>query len=291
MTIDQITGMIATIVVPLFAVASTASVGLQFTPQEILAPLRRRRLMLAGLVGNFVLAPLIALGLCTLLPVSPDVRSGLVTLACAAGAPFSLQLSALAGVSMSVASGLMLTSLMATTVFLPVVLPRLLTGMDVNPADLALLLFWTMVFPLLGGSGVARSLPRLAQRIAPATGRLARASMVVMLVNQAVSGHREIVELASTVAIVAITGMIMLTCAAGWLLGRLLGVSGLNVALSVSQRNMAAGTLVASTNLPGSAAVTCVVLSGFMALAVLLPIAGMVGRRASQPSQSQTPRP
>ncbi|WP_420176727.1 bile acid:sodium symporter family protein [Luteococcus sp. OSA5] len=282
MTIHQLTGMVATLVVPLFAVASTASVGLQFTPREILAPIRRGRLMLAALVGNFVLAPLIALGLCAALPVSPEVRSGLVTLACAAGAPFSLQLSALAGASMSVASGLMLTSLVSTTVFLPTILPRLLSGMDVNPADLALLLFWTMVFPLVAGSVIAYKAPRLAEASAPAVGRLARVSMVVMLVNQAVADHREIAQLATTLAIVAITGMIVLTCATGWLLGSMLGVPGLSVALSVSQRNMAAGTLVASTNLPGSAAVTCVVLSGFMALAVLLPVAGMLGRRAGQ---------
>ncbi|MEL4503499.1 hypothetical protein AAEX63_01030 [Luteococcus sp. H138] len=284
MTLDQISGMVAAVAVPLFAVASTASVGLRFTPRQILAPLQQGRLVLAGMVGNFVVAPLLAVGLCALFPVTPEARSGLVTLACAAGAPFSLQLSALAGASMGVASGLMLTSLVATTVFLPLVLPRLLSGMDVQAADLALLLCWTMVFPLLAGSALASRAPRLAGVGAPVVGRIARVSMVVMLVNQAVADHREIAELASTVAIVAITGMIVLTCLAGWLLGRLLGVSGLSVALSVSQRNMAAGTLVASANLPGSSAVTCVVLSGFMALAVLLPVAGLLGRRG-------TPRP
>ncbi|MEL4359187.1 MULTISPECIES: bile acid:sodium symporter family protein [unclassified Luteococcus] len=284
MTVDQLTGIVAAIAVPLFAVTSTASVGLQFTPRQILAPLRRGRLVLAGLMGNFVLTPFLTLTLCALLPVGPEVRSGLVTLACAAGAPFSLQLSGVARTSMSVASGLMLTSLMATTVFLPVVLPRLLTGMEVHAADLALLLFWTMAFPLLAGSGIAHSRPRLAAAASPAVGRAARGSMVVMLLNQAVADHREIAQLASTVAIVAITEMIVLTCVSGWCLGWLFGVSGVSVALSVSQRNMAAGTLVAATNMPGSAAVTCVVLSGFMALAVLLPVARWLGHRADRES-------
>ena len=56
-----ISGANASVVV--FVVSSTLSVGLALTVPQILAPLRNVRLVVLSLLANFVLAPIVAIGL------------------------------------------------------------------------------------------------------------------------------------------------------------------------------------------------------------------------------------
>jgi predicted Na+-dependent transporter len=72
----------ANIAVTVFAVSSMLSVGLAYTIGQILSPLREARAVFRALVANFVLVPLLAVGIERVFPTAsfcsrdrPELRS------------------------------------------------------------------------------------------------------------------------------------------------------------------------------------------------------------------------
>lgn len=279
MDLQAITDSVGAVAVPLFAVASMAAVGLGQTVQEFLAPLRSARLLLSGAVANFLVAPAVALALTALLPIPADARTGLMVLACAAGAPFALKLTGLARGHMPSASALLAVLLVATTLFMPVVLPLLLPGAEVSAASIAAVLVPTMLLPLGAAIAVRQFRPGLAARLQGPVRRLSLWSMLVMLANQFLADHRELAGLLGTGTVLAIVLFTLANLGAGWALGAMTPGSGSLVGISASQRNMGVATLVAVANFGDSSVVVTVVLAGFLALVLLLPLTWLAGRR------------
>ena len=77
----------SSVAVVVFVVSSTLSVGLSLTVGQILAPLKNARLVVLSLAANFVLAPLVALGLWRVLGLDEPLGIGLLLCGLAAGAP------------------------------------------------------------------------------------------------------------------------------------------------------------------------------------------------------------
>ena len=69
-----------------FVVSSMLAMGMGLTIREIVEPLRDLRLIMLALLANFVLMPLVAFGLATMLRLDEPLGIGLVVLGCAAGA-------------------------------------------------------------------------------------------------------------------------------------------------------------------------------------------------------------
>src|SRR5581483_1459446 len=83
----------ASIAVAVFAVSSMLSVGLDYSIGAIVAPLKAPRAIFRVLVANFVLVPLLAVGIVRLVPLDPRLAVGLFLLAGSAGAPFLIKLA------------------------------------------------------------------------------------------------------------------------------------------------------------------------------------------------------
>jgi predicted Na+-dependent transporter len=79
---------VARISLLVFLVSSMLAAGLSLTLRAILAPLGKRRLVLAALTLNFLVAPLFALFLTIVIPLEHPHAIGLLLLGGAAGAPF-----------------------------------------------------------------------------------------------------------------------------------------------------------------------------------------------------------
>lgn len=278
MDLHAISDLVGAVSVPLFAVSSMAAVGLGQTVGQFIAPLRSGRLLVSGVVANFLVAPGLAVVLTALLPIPAEARMGLMVLACAAGAPFALKLTRLAGGDMPSASALLAVMLVATTLFMPLVLPLLLPGTEVSAASIAAVLLPTMLLPLGLAIAVRQLSPRLAARLQGPIQRLSFWSMLVMLVNQFLADHRELAGLIGTGTVLAIVLFTLGNLGAGWALGALKPGAGPLVGISASQRNMGVATLVAVANFGDSSAVVTVVLAGFLALVLLLPLTWLAGR-------------
>jgi predicted Na+-dependent transporter len=67
--------------------ATSLSLGMQFTIQQILAPFRRARLMSIAVLLNVVVVPLIAWGLTRAFRIDPGYATGILLVAFASAAP------------------------------------------------------------------------------------------------------------------------------------------------------------------------------------------------------------
>jgi BASS family bile acid:Na+ symporter len=90
-----------------FVLSSMLAMGLNLTVGQIITPLRNVRLVTLALLVNFVLMPLAAAGLATLLRLDEPLSVGLLLLGSAAGAPFLPKLAQIARGNLAFAVGLM----------------------------------------------------------------------------------------------------------------------------------------------------------------------------------------
>ena len=140
----------SSVAVVVFVVSSTLGVGLSLTVSQILAPLKNARLVVLSLAANFVLAPLVALGLWRVLGLDEPLGIGLLLCGLAAGAPFLIKLADFAKADLAFAVGLMVLLMVVTMGYLPLALPFFLEGITVNPMKIARSLIVLMLIPLAG---------------------------------------------------------------------------------------------------------------------------------------------
>ena len=132
----------------IFVVSSMVAMGLGLTVREIVAPLRNARLLILSLLANFVLMPLVAVGLARVLRLDEPLGVGLLLLGAAAGAPFLPLLAQMAKGNLAFAVGLMVLELVVTVGYLPIALPLMIPGVAVSPVRIAGSLFLVMLLPL-----------------------------------------------------------------------------------------------------------------------------------------------
>jgi bile acid:Na+ symporter, BASS family len=84
------------------------SMGLQVNIQTVFASARRTRLLMLGLLANYVLVPAITLGLLFLFQANPLVSIGFMILAVCLGAPLGPPITAIARGNVPWAIGMML---------------------------------------------------------------------------------------------------------------------------------------------------------------------------------------
>ncbi|MCE9567853.1 MAG: bile acid:sodium symporter, partial [Planctomycetes bacterium] len=139
------------VAVLVFVVTCMVAAGLGLSVHDIVAPLRRARLVAASLLANFVVAPGIAYALTELIPLDRSHAIGLLLLGGAAGAPFLPKLAELAHGDQAFAVGLMLLLMVGSVVFMPIALPLLVPGLSAEPWPILKPLLFTMLLPLSVG--------------------------------------------------------------------------------------------------------------------------------------------
>ena len=111
-----------------------------------------------------------AIGLARVLGLDEPLAVGLLLCGVAAGAPFLLKLADLAKGNMPFAVGIMVVLMVITVGYMPIVLPLLVEGVSVDPANIARSLIVLMLIPLAVGS---RSEPGI-RRVPLVSGRSSR---------------------------------------------------------------------------------------------------------------------
>ena len=154
------------LLVMLFLVSSMSGIGLGLTLSQIIAPLRNVRLIVLAVIVNFIVVPLLAVGLARLLRLDEPFALGLLLLGLAAGAPFLPKVVGIANGDVASAVGLMVLLMVGTTVFLPVALPLLIKGVQVNPWKISRFLTLLMLIPLVAGLIVRARTPSIGARAA-----------------------------------------------------------------------------------------------------------------------------
>ena len=288
-TIESLLGLLIAISVPAFAIASMLSMGLRTPLRAFRSQLRDRRTVLSVLGANFVIVPAVGTLLIWLLNglLPQQTGEGFVIALCAAGAPFVLQLGAMARIPYGETAGPMAVLLLGSIVFMPLVVPFLLRDVDVHAWSVAQLLLGTMLSPMVAGIVIAAVWPGSADRLARIAGGVAAVSAVLMFLSGFGANTGLVLSLVLSPVLLVAVGLVALAFVAGRLSGDLAGDT-LTVAdgpaILTSQRNIAAALLVARTGAEdgnGSIVVAILLLSavGFVMLVPYALLSGLVRRR------------
>jgi BASS family bile acid:Na+ symporter len=276
----ELTKSLLSISVLLFPVASMFAVGLSFTFRQIVRPLRYPDRVFRALVTNFILVPLLALGISRLLALEPSLAAGMALVGTAAGAPFLLKLTRVANADVGLGATLLVLLIPLTVIYMPLAVPLVVPESSVSAIAIALPLTLTLLLPLVIGHAVDSILPRLADRLLPIAIKISSIALLTLLASTLALNGPLFRDLLGTGAI---TAAVLLT-AGGFGMGYLISSPGFSrravMGLGAGQRNIAAALVVASQDFADPKTLVMVVLFSVVDLTVLFPIALILSRRA-----------
>jgi BASS family bile acid:Na+ symporter len=283
----EILATLAQLSVLVFVIGSMMSMGLSLTMKQIIDPLKNVRLVILALVANFILVPIVAVVISLVLPLDESVGIGLILLSTAAGAPFLPKLAEAAQGNAAFSVGLMVLLMVVTIVYLPLVLPLLLQGVEVNPWDIAQSLIVMMLIPLAIGLFIKARYEDTADKIQPTFGLASNIALLALMVLGLVLNFKSMIALVGSWGILAGILFILISLVIGYLLGG--SDSGIKsvMGLGTAQRNISAALVVAAQNFD-SDVITYLMVIALIGLVILMPAAGELGKRQAKAAEEET---
>lgn len=276
---NEVMEVLANLATLIFVISSMLALGLSLTVRQILDPLKDVNLVVRALLANFVLVPLAAFLLKTVIPLDPSLGIGLILLATAAGAPFLPKLAQAAKADIAFSVGLMVLLMVVTVVYVPIVLPLLLPGVSVNPVEIGRSLVVLMLLPLAMGLLVKARYEEIAAALQPHMAQASSISLLAVFVLMLVLNFDTMIGAIGSGAIMTAIVFILLALVLGYGLGPTAATRSV-MGLGTAQRNIAAAMVVATGNFSDDPNVLTMILVGaLLMLVILMPVAGEVGKR------------
>jgi BASS family bile acid:Na+ symporter len=262
-----------------FVISSMLAMGAGLSIRQIIQPLRDARLVVLALVANFVLMPLLAIGISAVLYLDEPLRIGLLLLGCAAGAPFLPKLAELAQGNLPFAVGTMVLLMVATVGYLPIVMPLLLPGVAVNPAQIGQSLVLLMLLPLGIGLCLKARFEEFAATAKPLLDRASNISLFLLVLLITAANIDKVLQVFGTRGILAGVVFVALGLAVGWSVGGPRNDTRWVLGLGTGQRNIAAALVVGSESFSDPRVVVMVIVVAIIGLIVLMPLSRALGNR------------
>jgi len=170
------------IVVMVFTVSNLAAMGLEIKKDEAFKALKNPRFIILILVWGWIVGPAIALGLTKIIPLSEAHAAGLLLISLAPTAPFFPLMVSKARGDMSSAGAFILVATIGTVIFLPILVPILIEGLEVSIWALAKPLLIMVLLPLLIGFITKVYKEPIADRLFPIIKKIGTISLLVTAV-------------------------------------------------------------------------------------------------------------
>lgn len=267
------------IVAPIFVVSTMLHVGLTQRLSDISAHLKNYSFVAKMLVANFVVAPLLMIGALYVAPFDPALKAGLLIFSLCAGAPFLIKLTQMARHDVALGAAVMMLLMVVTVVYTPIVLPLLLSGINVDAWAVAKSLLLQLLLPIAAGMLVVQFLPDVTKRVHPWIGWLGNIALYLLITVTLIGYFPNMIAIVGTGAIFVGLLFVAASFVAGYLAGagkdHLQDVGGLGTA----QRNTAAGMIIAVQNFSSYPDVLVVLtLANTLGILMLLFIARALSR-------------
>jgi len=280
MTIIELFQAVAAVSGLLFVISSMLAMGLSLTVNQIIQPLKNARLVVLALVANFVLVPLLAYAITLVIPLEDDLATGLIVLAAAAGAPFLPKLVQIAEGNTALAVGMMALLMVVTIFYLPLVLPYLLPGVEVDPWAIAQSLIMSMLIPLAIGLLIKAYASDTADRWQPVMNKISNLAILLLMVFGLGLNLSNILGLLGTGGILALVLFVIGSLAIGLVLGGRNPAVRSVMGLGTAQRNVSAAIVVTAANFTTGDTMAFILVASIVLLLVLMPTAKRLGSRS-----------
>ena len=281
MNLVQLASFIMNLSALVFVVTSMLAMGLSLTVAQILAPLRNARLVILSLAANFVLAPIAAYLITQAFPLTDGLKTGLILVSTASGAPFLPRLAQMAKGNLAFSVGLMVLLMVTTVLYMPLMLPLLVHGVTVNPWDIARPLIFLMLLPLAAALFFKARYTQRADSLAPYLAKASNIALVLLVAAGLLANLDSLLGIIGSTAILA--GLIFL--AVCFVMGFLFGGKQESIrpvlGFGTAQRNLSAALVVAAANFAEDPDIIVMVLVfGLIGLILLILMAVLLGRRS-----------
>lgn len=264
--------------VPVFVVFTMLNVGLTQKLSVIIGHLKNLPFVVRMLIANFILAPLLMIVALKLTSFDPSLKAGLLVFSLCAGAPFLIKLTQAAEHNVALGAAVMMLLMVATVIYLPIVLPLLLSGATVDAWAIARSLLLQMLLPIAVGMLLVSFLPIFARRIQPWAGWIGNITLYIVITATVIGYFPNMVGIFGTGAILVGLGFVAAAFGIGYLAGagkdHLEDVGGLGTA----QRNTAAGLIIAAQNFTDPNVLVMLTLANTLGILMLLVIAKGLSR-------------
>ncbi|MEY3255661.1 MAG: hypothetical protein RLZZ29_792 [Cyanobacteriota bacterium] len=266
-----------------FVVATMFGTGLKLTVQQIWQPLRNIRLVVLSLLTNFVLVPLFVYLLLQVIPVNEPVKDGLIIMALASGPPALPKLAQIVKGNLAFSTGLMMMLMFGTVFYMPILLPSVLQGVEVNSWDIAKPLILMMLTPLGIGLLIKAKYEDIALNLQTLTFKISNFGLLLGLGVRLIVHFGEIIVLLKTGVIFVCAIFIIFSFTVGYLLGgpgidtqRVLGVG-------TAQRNFAAALLIGTSNFDDPNVISVIMVTSLLMMVSVL----ILGKKLPELDQGQ----
>jgi BASS family bile acid:Na+ symporter len=186
----------------------------------------------------------------------------------------------------------MVLLMVVTVVYMPLVLPLLLSGVSINAWDIAKSLIFLMLLPLAIALFVKARWSEIADDLHPLMAQASSIGIVILIVGGVILQWSNIVSLIGTGGLIAIVIFLLVALVLGYFPGGSDAGTRSVMGLGTAQRNLSAAMVVAAQNFSDKPNVLLtVVVAGIIGLVLLMPIAGEFGKRMSSSGSSAEATP
>jgi BASS family bile acid:Na+ symporter len=270
----------------LFMVGSLGGVGLRVTPRDVLQPLKDSRFLVISLVSCWVICPLVAVLLLKVISLDQPYAAGLLLLSLAPCAPFAPAMVRIARGDGSYLAAFMVFSAITTVVFMPLGVPLLLDGAQVDPWRIARPLLLFVLAPLLAGLAVSAARPDAAAWLRPKLEKVTAAAALAMFVPILRLFGPGIINAIGSHAIAAQALYLILTTGITHALGATLRHNQRSVVtLGICTRNLGAALAPIAAVATDERGVVMIAIGAISTLCWSALIARRLGRAAAQPAE------
>jgi BASS family bile acid:Na+ symporter len=265
--------------------------GLSLTLHQILAPLRRVRVLVATVVANSVLAPLVAIGVCHALPLSTESRVGVELAVMAAAGPVGMkaaQLTKRADMAMAVSFTIVLQVL--NIVAAPLWARQIVTGATVDPWTIVEDLLLLVLAPLVIGQVLRARHAEHAEGWQAGLEKISNMALLVAIVVGLAVNWKLFTSALGSWVIVASAVITIVCMVLGWLAGRVGdSQSAITLSMVAGMRFTPVGLIVIATVLHNDGAYLIPALIFSLVCTVIPIVAGLeLGRAAGKVAKKRT---
>jgi len=241
-------------------------VGLRTAFGQVIAAARQVRLIGLGVLANFVVVPVLIYLSLVWLPLSPDVKIGIMLMAAAPIAPMAPPFVGMAKGDVAFAVGLMtivaLLSVPLTPLILDFALPKSTEGMALDPMQIIKTLLIAQLIPISVGMAIRQLSPKWAERLlkfVPTVGQIGLIVGVGLLLAKDTKQILSLGLLPHLVMALMVIGSILI---GDWMLTGETDDKRRSLAVSTAIRNVPLAFLIAGENFPDTVVAPVTLLFG-----------------------------
>lgn len=258
--------------------SSMLNVGLTQRPTKIIEHLSNWHYLIRMVVVNLLVVPALMVFALELIELDPAYESGLLLMGMCAGAPFLIRLTQRSHNELALGATVLLVLMTATVVVVPVLLPILVDGIEVDPLPIAQSLVMLLVAPMVAGMIASEVVKSFSAIIQPWVARLSTIALYTLIASALIgySGSMNDRELWKAVAV----GFAVLAVAfmVGFMMGdgsdHLKDIGG----LSTAQRGAPAALIIATSNFDQPGVFVIVNAMNMIGIIGLLSVAKLLSR-------------